>query len=59
MWLSYIPGTPDDFTQRHPRNIRHYTSPDLERWTYDAELWRHLGLDSRATPVPDPADSVP
>lgn len=33
MWLTYIPGAPDDFNQNHTRNIFHFTSPDLEHWT--------------------------
>ena len=32
------------------------SAPSIESWTYDAELWRHLGLDSRSPPVADPAD---
>jgi leucyl/phenylalanyl-tRNA--protein transferase len=34
------------------------SAPSIDAWTYDAELWRQLGLDSRSIPVPDPADSV-
>ena len=32
MWLSYIPGVPDDWKDV-PRTITHFTSPDLENWT--------------------------
>lgn len=38
MWLTYIPGAPDDFTQNHTRNIFHFTSPDLESWTRQETL---------------------
>lgn len=33
MWLTYIPGAPEDFTQHHTRHIFHFTSPNLVDWT--------------------------
>jgi leucyl/phenylalanyl-tRNA--protein transferase len=35
------------------------SSPSIDAWTYDASLWRHLGLDSRPMPAPDPHTSAP
>ena len=37
MYLSYIPGAPDDFVV-FDRHIVHFTSPDLENWTRHATL---------------------
>jgi hypothetical protein len=37
MWLTYIPGVPDNWPGV-PRPITHFTSPDLENWTRDGPL---------------------
>ena len=33
MWLTYIPGAPDDFADNDTWHIFHVTSPDLVAWT--------------------------
>ncbi|MCI3920723.1 glycosyl hydrolase [Paenibacillus sp. TRM 82003] len=54
MYVSYIQGVPDDWPG-HRRDLLHYTSPDLLRWTFESKL--ELGsdrvIDACVYPLPD------
>lgn len=54
MYLSYIPGAPEAF-ENHPRNIFHFTSPDLVTWTRQGQLPLHSNfvIDSCVALCPD------
>ncbi|SEH02007.1 hypothetical protein SAMN05444920_12363 [Nonomuraea solani] len=53
MYVSVIRGVPDAWTP-HDRHIRHYTSPDLVRWTYRStlDLSSPRVIDACVAPLP-------